>query len=501
MRIMASDAIGGGGGDTRGSVLRSVKSMLLRPVTKAELLTAMVDRVVEALDAERGTLYLLDAVTGELVSRVAHLPELSEIRLPLGTGVAGRVAETGNAMLLEDVSEHEAFYPGIDERTGFTTRSMLAVPVRDEAQVVRGVLQVLNRKHGRFGERDRERLCELADEVADALTRTSMQPISEADAGLLIDGPFNHIVGDSPQMVTLYDNTLAASSTDATVLIRGESGTGKTLVARAIHDSSERRRGPLVHVDCTTLPASLIESELFGHERGAFTGADRRVEGKVETAAGGTLFLDEIGDLPLEAQGKLLRFLQEHAFERVGGRETLVADVRVISATNVDLEALIRAGRFRRDLYYRIRVVELSVPPLRERGAQDIRRLAEHFLARFARRHRRPTRALSKAALERLCRHDWPGNVRELEHCIESAVVLSRAELIEPRHLSLPPASGADEHAGASDDASGYPPGMALEDVERDHIERTLAHCDGNQSEAARLLGIGRNTLSRKLKR
>ncbi|MHC4816358.1 MAG: sigma-54 interaction domain-containing protein, partial [Planctomycetota bacterium] len=270
---------------------------------------------------------------------------------------------------------------------------------------------------------------------------------------------------------------------------------GKTLVARAIHDKSERRHGPLVQVDCTALPAGLIESELFGHERGAFTGAERRVPGKFEIAADGTLFLDEIGDLPLPLQGKLLRFLQEREFERLGGRETLRADVRVISATNTDLEQQIAAGRLRRDLYYRIRVVELVVPPLRERGAADIRRLAMHFLDRFRRRHRRGVRRLSEAALRRLEQHDWPGNVRELEHCIESAVVLCRGETIDLPHLSLP--APIAEEAG---EGRGYPPTTPMAEVELDHIHRVLAHCNGNRTEAARLLGIGRNTLLRKLK-
>ena len=482
---------------TPGSVLHSVAPMLSRPVTKDQLLRAMVDRVVEALAAERGTLYLLDAVKNELCSRVAHLPELKEIRLPLGKGVAGKVAETGEAILVADVAEDETFFPGIDQRTGFTTRSMLAVPIRDEGQVLRGVLQVLNKKEGVFGLADKQLLEELASEVASALERTSMRPISDNDLGVLVDGPFNNIVGESQGMVELYDRTLAAATTDATVLVRGDSGTGKTLVARAIHENSERQAGPLIHVDCTALPAGLIESELFGHERGAFTGAERRVPGKFEIADGGTLFLDEIGDLPLALQGKLLRFLQEREFERVGGRETLRADVRVISATNADLEEAIDAGKFRSDLYYRIRVVELRVLPLSERGPMDILRLAEHFLDLYARRHRRPARFISGKAMQRLQRYDWPGNVRELEHCIESAVVLCRSETIEERHLSLP---GRRAGAAKREAEQGYPPGTPLADVERDHIERTVKMCEGNRTEAARLLGIGRNTLARKLK-
>lgn len=475
-------------------MLHSVAGLLARQVTTDQLLKAMVDRVVEELDAERGTLYLLDAITGELCSRVAHLPEIQEIRLPPGKGVAGHVAETGETVILEDVSDDKHFFPGIDEVTGYTTRNMLAVPLNDAGGATRGVLQVLNRKQGVFTAGDVQVLQELAEQVAEALERTSMRPCGDRSRGLLLDGPFNHIIGESPSMKELYQRILAAATTDATVLLRGDSGTGKTLVARAIHDNSTRRDGPLVHVDCTTLPAGLIESELFGHERGAFTGADRRVQGKCEQANGGTLFLDEIGDLPLALQGKLLRFLQDREFERLGGRQTLRADVRVVSATNSELEIEVERGRFRRDLYYRVRVVELVIPPLKERGPRDVERLAEHFLDVFVRRHRSRVRGISRQALERLQRHNWPGNVRELEHCIESAVVLAQGEMVEEEHLSLPQVGSAPA-AG-----QGYAPDTSLRDVEQDHIRRVLSHCAGNRSEAARLLGIGRNTLLRKLK-
>jgi DNA-binding NtrC family response regulator len=478
----------------RPSVLHSVADLLKKQVTTDRLLRAMVDRVVQELNAERGTLFLVDAETGELRSKVAHLPELAEIRLPPGTGVAGHVAETGEAVVVPDASKDSHFFPGVDEATGYQTRNMLVVPVRDEEGAIRGVLQVLNRQQGDFADRDKDLLIDLAEQVAQALERTSLRPCGDRRRGVLVDGPFNNIIGECPAMKTLYQRILAAATTDATVLVRGDSGTGKTLVARAIHATSERRDGPLVHLDCTTLPSGLIESELFGHERGAFTGADRRVPGKVEAAQGGTLFLDEIGDLPLELQGKLLRFLQEHAFERLGGRQTIKADVRVIAATNRDLEEQIKAGNFRKDLYYRLRVVELTVPPLCERGPGDIEKLAGHFLDQYARRHRRRARGFTPAALARLCAHDWPGNVRELEHCIESAVVLSQSELIGEADLSLP-GSTTDPESGR-----GYPPGTPLREVERDHILRTLKACDGNRTEAARQLGIGRNTLARKLK-
>ena len=469
------------------SVLHSVADMLNRQVTTDQLLTAMVDRVVEEADAERGTLYLVDGLTGELCSRVAHLPEMKEIRLPAGQGIAGPV-------LIQDVAEDDNFFSGIDKQTGYTTRSMVAVPVLDDEGAVRGVIQLLNRRSGRFSDQDTRALEHMAAQIMEALARTSMRPCGDRQHGVLVDGPYNNIVGESPAMAELYRRIRAAAATNATVLIRGETGTGKSLVARAVHDNSERAAGPLVHVDCASLPAGLIESELLGHERGAFTGAERRVQGKFELAHGGTLLLDEVGDLPLQLQGKLLRFLQDREFERLGGRETLHADVRFISATNADLASLVERGLFRQDLYYRIRVVELLVPSLAERGPADIQRLADHFLDVFARRHRRRIRGISPGALTRLQRHHWPGNVRELEHCIESAVVLLQGEIIQEQHLSLP-AEDPGEEAGP-----GYNPGTPLEEVELDHISRTLEACGGNRSEAARQLGIGRNTLLRKLR-
>jgi Nif-specific regulatory protein len=477
------------------SVLHAVADLLARPVTKDQLLRAMVDTIQQELDAERATLYLVDADSGELVSRVAQLPELDEIRLAAGTGVAGHVAASGETIILPDVHGDPRWFEGIDAQTGFTTRSMLVVPVRDGGGTIRGVLQLLNRRHGMFAAGDAGLLEALAEQVAEALERTSMRPTGDRSRGLVLDGPFNQIIGTCPAMQRLFERVLAAAGTDATVLVRGASGTGKTLVARALHENSPRAARPFVHVDCTSLPAGLIESELFGHERGAFTGAERRVTGKFERADGGTLFLDEIGDVPLALQGKLLRFLQSQQFERLGGGRTLRADVRIISATNADLEGMMTAGGLRRDLYYRLRVVELEVPPLAARGATDLERLAEHFLAVYARRHRRPARGLTPAALARLRAHDWPGNVRELEHCIESAVVLSAAETIDAEQLPLPATAG-DEATAA---AAGYAPGTPLAEVERDHIRRTVEDCGGNRSEAARRLGIGRNTLSRKL--
>jgi Nif-specific regulatory protein len=297
----------------------------------------------------------------------------------------------------------------------------------------------------------------------------------------------------------VYDVILTTAQTDATVLLHGETGTGKGVFARAIHVNSDRRDAPFVHVDCTTLPANLVESELFGHERGAFTGADARVIGKIEAAAGGTVFLDALGEIPLELQGKLLRWVQERSFERVGGRETLTSDVRLVAATNRDLGAMVKAGTFRSDLYFRVRVVEIELPPLRARGDGDILGLAEHFGSVYARRHRKPAPVLSDDARAALVAHAWPGNVRELEHASERAVVLGRGAVITAALLGLDRGIGPSPGPTVGE-AVALPYDLTLEEVERRYAAAALARAEGNQSAAARALGISRNKLARLLR-
>jgi Nif-specific regulatory protein len=283
-----------------------------------------------------------------------------------------------------------------------------------------------------------------------------------------------------------------AAQTTANVLVRGESGTGKELIARAVHVNSKRADQPFVKVDCAALPAGLIENELFGHEKGAFTGADARAEGRFEVAAGGTLFIDELGELPLTVQGKLLGVLQDREFTRVGGTRPLKADVRVVAATNRDLERMVADGRFRADLYYRIKVVELVLPPLRARGPEDVARLVRHFVDVFAKKHGKSVPGITDEAMQRLQKHGWPGNVRELENCIESAVVLSEGGPLRPEQLALPTAA-----PGPASTPGGIRP---LAEVEKQAIADALAALDGNRSHVAKALGIGRNTLLRKLK-
>ncbi len=361
-------------------------------------------------------------------------------------------------------------------------------------------------------------LDELCQAVRDGLRRRGITPaasvLSEADAAL-------PLIGRSPAMQEVYRTIARVVPNDLTVLILGESGTGKELVARAIHDLGARKASPFIAINMAAIPRELIEAELFGHERGAFTGAQARSAGRFEQAAGGTLFLDEIGDMPMEAQTRLLRVLQSGEFTTVGGSRSIKADVRIIAATNKDLPALIAAGQFREDLYFRLNVVPIALPALRQRAA-DIGLLAQHFLDRAA-AEGLPRKGISAAAIARLTDHDWPGNVRELENLMRRLAVLVRDDVIgpdivdqqfsgrAPRHegpvivARTGLASAVEQHLAAyfGEFGNGLPPDglydRILEDVERPLLLATMAAVRGNQLRAAKLLGINRNTLRKKL--
>ncbi len=486
------------------AVVLSVGGLVGQEVNLDEFLHQLVDRIAHTMQADRGTLYLVDFARQEIFSRAAHLPEIKQIRLKLGQGGAGLVAKEGIALNLPATSGEQRFNPDIDKMTGYRTSSMLAVPLVDAQSTVFGVLQVLNRLGGgTFNTEDEAKLKTIAAQVSQALQATSLYTEllrAKEQPTQPVGYFFNKVIGESSPMKAIYKTIQKAAQTDATVLLRGESGTGKELFARAVHVNSRRRSKPFVKVDCAALPGSLIENELFGHEKGAFTGAEARQSGKFEVATGGTVFIDELGELPMPVQGKLLRVLQDREFERVGGTQTVQVDVRIVAATHRDLAQMVREGRFREDLYYRIKVVELVLPPLRDRGAEDIERLARHFVAQATRRHhlsKEPT--LSHEAVDRLKAWHWPGNVRELENCIESAVVLSDGEVM-PEHLPLPEAGKGlpppPAHLGAPRDA----PVSSLAEIERRHILAVLERAKGNRTQAAKWLDIGRNTLARKLK-
>lgn len=307
------------------------------------------------------------------------------------------------------------------------------------------------------------------------------------------------MVGQSPPMRDVYKAIGRAAATEEPVLIIGESGTGKELVASALHRHSPRGAGPFVRVNCGALPDALIESELFGHERGAFTGADRQRPGRFERAAGGTIFLDEVGELPQAAQVKLLRVLQRREFERVGGTETLKANARIISATHRDLAKDVTAGRFREDLFYRLNVIRITIPPLRDRP-DDITPLAEHILRRLERKYGWVSLSLTPKALEQILANPWPGNVRQLENFLARAAIAARGRPILPEHLDVQDEAGVSLATDEPEAAAELPLRALLAEVERRAIQRALNACDGNRTKAAGRLGISRRQLFDKIR-
>jgi two-component system nitrogen regulation response regulator GlnG len=348
-----------------------------------------------------------------------------------------------------------------------------------------------------------------------ALTASRMsQEVMRLRRGLEEVREFSALIGRHPRMQDVYKTIGRIAGTEVTVLLRGESGTGKELVARAVHHYSRRSGRPFVAVSCAAIPVTLLESEMFGHERGAFTDAKERRLGKFELAHGGTLYLDEIGDMPLELQSKLLRALQERVIERVGGRETIPVDVRVLAATHRDLDALMKEGRFREDLYYRLNVVTVNLPPLRERR-RDIPLLVEHFLAKYS--EELGERAIGPDTLDRLVGYGWPGNVRELENVVQRAMVLATTGAILPEHLPIGPVSAAASVVmdaslediverklmecvrGLRHRGSAKLYGLILALVEKPLLRAVLRETGGNQVRAAQILGINRNTLRKKI--
>jgi len=309
---------------------------------------------------------------------------------------------------------------------------------------------------------------------------------------------FQNIVGRSKKMQEVLALVERVAPTNSTVLIGGESGVGKDLIARAIHQNSRRASGPFIKINSTAIPDTLFESELFGFERGAFTGALASKPGKFELADKGTLFLDEIGDVPAPIQVKLLRVLQEREFERLGGTKTLKVDIRMIAATNRDLRAALEEGTFREDLYYRLNVVPIDIPPLREHR-EDIPELVNHFLARFAANNEKQIHSITPAALHVLMAYHWPGNVRQLENSVERAVALSSGPVIDTKDIHLDTAHGKNNVTGSAVQDQFLPEGMTLEQWEDNMIKEALRRANGNKSQAARLLGLSRNALRYRL--
>ena len=415
---------------------------------------------------------------------------------------AGQAVETRRPVILDAEALARVPSPIVQRLAAAGLRSICCLPLITRLHVL-GTLNVGSTRERAFSDTDIDFLSQVAGQAAIAIENaTSYQEIGQlkdqlAEEKLYLqdeirtDRNFGEIIGDSPQFRSVLDQVETVAPTDASVLILGETGTGKELIARAIHDLSGRRERTFVKLNCAAIPTGLLESELFGHEKGAFTGAIMQKAGRFELANKGTLFLDEIGDIPLELQPKLLRALQEHEFERLGGTRTIKVDVRLVAATNRDLAQMINERQFRTDLYYRLSVFPISVPPLRER-ADDIPKLVRYFTQKFARRMNKRVESISQETMDALVRYPWPGNVRELENLIERAVILTRGATLQIPISELRPA--------ATETAST----VTLEEAERDHIRRVLDRSNGvvgGPNGAAAKLGMKRTTLQSKMKK
>ncbi len=417
------------------------------------------------------------------------------------------VLDSGEAILARDVSD-DSRLANRDTLGQIHAQSVICAPVRESGRAFGLVHLYSTKPHEALDPNDLEFTLAVADQLANAIQHvrqmaTLRQGLARAhDENRALRSQLKSntsIVGESKAIHRLREDIARVAPTDATVLIRGESGVGKELVARAIHFDSDRDDAPIVCMNCAALSESLLESELFGHEKGSFTGATERKIGKFEQADGGTLFLDEVGEMSLGVQAKFLRVLEGHAFERVGGRDPVQVDVRVVAATNRDLESAVREGRFRSDLYFRLQVVEIDVPPLRER-ANDVPLLAVHFLQRFAEKSNRPVNGFSPEAVRLLTNHNWPGNVRQLQNTVERAVVLSRTATIEASDIQLSSLEMEQSGSRPAEQPEVYRD-VSLEELEREHILATLEETGWNKSKSAQILGIERSTLDRKLKR
>ncbi len=420
---------------------------------------------------------------------------------PLDTTPAGRAVQTRRPALFDRQQLANYTSPLAQMLAGAGLQSLCCIPLITRNRVL-GTLNVGSTKERAFTSADVDFLTQVAAQAAIAIENaTAFQEIAQlkdrlAEEKLYLQDEirteqnFGEIIGEDPAFRRVLEQLATVAPTDASVMILGETGTGKELIARAIHDLSSRRDRTFVKLNCAAIPTGLLESELFGHEKGAFTGAIAQKVGRFELAHKGTLFLDEVGDIPLELQPKLLRALQEHEFERLGSVRTIKVDVRLVSATNRDLSQMIAAREFRSDLYYRLSVFPLSVPPLRERTG-DIPKLVRYFTQKFSRRMNRHIETIPSAAMEALTSYAWPGNVRELENLIERAVILTRGSALE-----IPLA----ELRAAPDIATP----VTLEDAERDHIRRVLEQSKGvvgGPNGAAARLGMERTTLQSKMKK
>jgi Nif-specific regulatory protein len=464
-----------------------------------DLLDMIATEAARLMEAQRASIFIVSREGSELASEVALGISSEGIKINKLKGIAGHVYKTGETLNIEDAYKDKRFHKTIDRRTGFRTRSVLTVPLLGPRGKRIGVFQVLNKSEGQFNRDDEELAQAFATQAAVAILNAQEYEHLHREKTRLLkqfrtEFSLDSLVGVSRQLEELRSLARKVAGSSAGVLITGESGTGKDLLAKAIHAESDRAEGPYVVINCAALPDSLLESELFGIEKGVATGVEARL-GKIEAAHEGTLLLDEIGDMPLPMQANLLRVLQEREVERIGSREPKPVDIRVIAASNRDLEALVKEGKFREDLYFRLNVISISIPPLRERR-EDIPVLASHLLGRMVQKYSKKWDGFTPAAAQALGNYDWPGNVRELENEIERACALSAGGTIDFAELSEKLRSGRP-----ADETLAGTLAEAVVGFERRIIEQAIARSNGNKSLAAKKLGLSREGLRKKMKR
>ena len=481
------------------SALLSISRLLTASIDLPSLLKVIVDSVTELLECEASSLFLVDPTGEQLVLKVATGPvrgEIKELRLNMGEGIAGWVAKHRQGLIVNDTKHDPRFLPAVDKATGFQTRSILAVPLIDHEQVV-GVLEILNTAKARQFERSDLDLLTAFGSYASVAVRNAELLAALRDESELLKGSFEEryktLIVESTPMRRVVEMLRKAAHSNSTVLLLGESGVGKEILARSIHNWSPRANKPFVALNCVALSEQLLESELFGHEKGAFTGAYQQKKGLLEVAQGGTIFLDEIGDMKPGLQAKLLRVLQDREFDRVGGTQPIKVDVRVIAATNQNLKEAMNEGRFRKDLFFRLNVVSVVIPPLRERR-EDIPALAKFFVGRYAKELKRPHLAIQPNAIEALRQYDWPGNVRELANVIERAVVLSSGDAISVDEMTL---EAAETNGRSADTLMLLPFHESVEHFKRMRLQEAIAKAGGSKTKAAQALGLQPTYLSR----
>ena len=465
----------------------------------------LLDKIAEAstrlLNSERASIFLWNKAAKELVAYPALGVDGGELRISDDTGIVGQVIQTKETRRVdEDIREEQKEIDRkVDEQLDFQTRSLLCVPMIGAKGELLGAFEMINKIGGNFTDSDEQALHELAAHATIALENSKQLETALTHKKQMADEAAVEVrlIGDSEPIQNLRSTIERVADTDLAILVLGENGTGKEVVSRLIHYYSSRRNEPLVAINCAAISETLLESELFGHEQGAFTDAKEAREGKFELASGGTIFLDEIGDMSLNGQSKLLRVLEEKVVVRVGGSVPIPTDARVVAATNQNLAELVKEKKFREDLYFRLSVVNLEIPPLRDRG-DDIILLAESFLEDFCSKARRKTLKFSAEGRKKMIAHTWPGNVRELRNQMERLAYLSQGDTIDPADLVF--SLTREEESSAGQIELGHSLADATKHFQVQYIKRQIDAARGNMTEAAKQLGLYRSNLYRKMR-